>query len=284
MNGLRVGLATPIVTAVPGAHATWERTATVADLVRIVRAADQAGLDHVTCSEHAVVPTDVAEQRGGTYWDPATTLAYLAAVTTQVRLVTHVLVLGYTHPLVLAKRYATLDRLSAGRVVLGVGVGSLETEFRLLGVPFEGRGERGDDALRALRSALSADAPSYSGTHYSFDDVVLDPRPIQAQVPFWVGGRTARSLRRALELGQGWAPFGLRPTEVLDLLAAQQLPDDFEVVLGSGPLDPLGDEEGAQTRMDRLRHAGATRITASLTSNSADHLVEQVEALGKLIA
>ncbi len=284
MKGLRVGLATPIVTAVPGAHADWERAGSVEDLVQVVRAADEAGLDHVTCSEHAVVPTDVAAQRGGTYWDPAATLAYLAAVTTQVRLVTHVLVLGYTHPLVLAKRYATLDRLSGGRVVLGVGVGSLEEEFRLLGVPFEGRGERADDALRALRAALASGGPTYAGPHYAFDDVVLDPAPVQAQIPFWTGGRTARSLRRALELGQGWTPFGLRLSEVGDLLAAQALPAGFEVVLGSGPLDPLGDADGTRTRLDRLQQAGATRVTASLTSTSADHLVEQVGALGRLVA
>lgn len=282
MTALRLGLATPIVTAVPGAHATWERTATVEDLVRVVRCADQAGLDHVTCSEHAIVPTDVAAQRGGTYWDPAATLAYLAAVTTQVRLVTHVLVLGYTHPLLLAKRYATLDRLSAGRVVLGVGVGSLEEEFRLLGVPFEGRGERGDDALSALRAALSSAAPTYAGSHYAFDEVVLDPAPLQEQVPFWVGGRTERSLRRALELGQGWAPFGLRLSDVSDLLGAQPLPGGFEVVLGSGPLDPLADADGTRARLERLQLAGATRVTASLTSTSVNHLVEQVEALAVL--
>lgn len=284
MTGLRVGLSTPVVTAVPGAHSAWERTGTVEELVRVVRCADRVGLDHVTCSEHAAVPTDVAAQRGGTYWDPAATLSYLAAITTRVRLVTHVLVLGYTHPLVLAKRYSTLDQLSTGRVVLGVGVGSLEEEFRLLGAPFEGRGERGDDALRALRAALSSGAPAYAGPHYSFDDVVLDPVPVQAQVPFWIGGRTARSLQRAVELGQGWAPFGLSMRAVEELLGQHELPADFEVVLGSGTLDPAGDAVSTRARLERLRQAGATRVTASLSSTSADHLVEQVEALGELIA
>jgi alkanesulfonate monooxygenase SsuD/methylene tetrahydromethanopterin reductase-like flavin-dependent oxidoreductase (luciferase family) len=87
-------------------------------------------------------------------------------------------------------------------------------EFALLGVPFDGRGAVADDALRALRAALSARTPSYDGPHFSFDDVVVSPHAVQSHLPFWFGGRTPRSLRRAVELADGWLPFGLAPAEL----------------------------------------------------------------------
>src|SRR5438270_11233400 len=104
--------------------------------------------------------------RGAAYWDPLSTFGYLAARTEQIRLATHVLVLGYHHPLEIAKRYGTLDRVCCGRLILGVGVGSLREEFDLLGAPFDDRGARADDALRALRASLSRTEPAYQGDHY----------------------------------------------------------------------------------------------------------------------
>lgn len=179
MTALPVGIVTPVLTAVPGMHSAWEPAAPVDALVAIVQCADRLGFDHITCSEHVAVPSAVAALRGGTYWDPLATLAYLACATTSIRLVPYVLVLGYAHPLALAKRYGTLDRLSGGRVTLGLGVGSLREEFALLGVPFDDRGARADDALQALRAAMSQRTPSYSGSHYAFDDVVVDPPAVQ---------------------------------------------------------------------------------------------------------
>ncbi len=102
--------------------------------------AEGLGYYHLTCSEHVVIPTDVAPERGSRYWDPLATFGYLAAVTSRIRLATNVLVLGYHHPLEIAKRYGTLDQVCAGRLVLGLGVGSLEEEFDLLGAPFGDRG------------------------------------------------------------------------------------------------------------------------------------------------
>ena len=101
--------------------------------------------------EHVVIPSPTAATRGGRYWDPLATLSFVAASTQTIGLLTHVLVLGYHHPLEVVKRYGTLDVASGGRVILGVGVGSLEPEFELLDVPFAGRGARADDALRAIR-------------------------------------------------------------------------------------------------------------------------------------
>lgn len=282
MTALPVGLVTPVLTAVPGMHGDWETSADVSSLVEVVQAADRLGFDFVTCSEHVAVPIDVAGIRGGTYWDPLATLSYLACATTRIRLLPYVLVLGYSHPLAIAKRYGTLDRLSGGRVTLGLGVGSLEEEFALLGAHFTDRGARADDALRALRAAMSTATPAYAGEHFAFHGVVVDPHAVQPHVPFWIGGQGERSLRRAVELADGWAPFGVGPDEAGALLAAVDLPDGFDVVLPVGPLDPVGAPEVASRRIGRAQQVGATRIAASVHSTSPEHYVEQLHALAAL--
>lgn len=282
MTSLPVGIVTPVLTAVPGQHDAWERSAAVDDLVRVARAADRLGFDHLTCSEHVAVPSDVAEQRGGTYWDPVASLSYLACATRRIRLVPLVVVLGYAHPLAIAKRYGTLDRLSGGRLTLGVGVGSLEQEFDLLGVPFQDRGARADDALLAVRGALSSSRPVHAGPHFRFGDVVVEPSAVQPRVPVWVGGRSARSLRRAVELGDGWVPFGLGGRALGDLLGEVELPPGFDVVLSTGRLDPGADPDGTLDRLARLQEVGATRVTASVVGTSVDHYVEQLQALAAL--
>src|SRR5207244_1729664 len=114
------------VLAVPHAHAPWEREAGISEIALVAEAADRLGYYHVTCSEHIAVPFSAGDMRGAAYWDPLSTFGYLAARTQQIKLVTHVLVLGYHHPLEIAKRYGTLDRVCNGRLILGVGVGTLQ--------------------------------------------------------------------------------------------------------------------------------------------------------------
>src|SRR6266852_706562 len=162
---MHFGLATPVVTHHPAHGAAWEADAGPAELVRIARAADRLGYHHLTCSEHVAIPAAVAPIRGTRYYDPLATFAFLAGQTTRIRFATHVLVLPYHHPLAVAKRYGTLDRLSGGRLILGVGVGTLAEEFALLEAPFDARGERYEDALRALRAAFGRREPAYAGTH-----------------------------------------------------------------------------------------------------------------------
>jgi probable F420-dependent oxidoreductase len=279
---VRLGLLTPVVTLNPRIHNEWEERGTVDDLVVIAEAADRLGYHHLTCSEHVAVPEQYASSRGTRYWDPLATLGYLAARTTAIQLAVHVAVLGYHHPLALAKRYGTLDHVSGGRVILGVGVGSLEEEFTLLGAPFSDRGERADDALRALRAALGVRVPSYEGPHYSFRGMVVDPHAVQERVPIWVGGRTARSLRRALDLGDGWAPFGLTPEEVGVLLERHGTPG--EVVLAPEPaLDPTGAPDATVDTVRRCVDAGATVLNVRMVHRSAAHCCEQLEALPALL-
>lgn len=281
--GMRIGLSTPAVMLLPGVSSTWEHDADVRDLTRVAIAADEAGLDFLTCAEHVAVPLEDSGGRGLTYWDPLSTLAFLAAQTTRIRLTTSVVVLGYHHPLEIAKRYGTLDRLSGGRLVLGVGVGSLAGEFDLLGAQFEGRGERADDAIAALRASLSCTRPHYSGEFYSYSGVAVQPCAVQDRVPIWVGGRTIRSLRRAVQLADGWMPFGLADGEIAAKLSRIDPPRGFEVVLPTGrPIDPLGDPRGSLKRLQDLREAGATAVTATVAADSVDHYCRQLPALQDL--
>ncbi|HWC34909.1 MAG TPA: LLM class F420-dependent oxidoreductase [Mycobacteriales bacterium] len=267
----------------PGAHARWEETGGIDDVARIAAACDRLGFDHITCSEHIGVPDHEAPRRGATYWDPLATFGYLAARTQRIRLATNVLVLGYHHPLEIAKRYGTLDAVSGGRLVLGVGVGTLVEEFELLGAPFEDRGERADDAMRALRASLSRSNPSYDGTYYSFGGLVIDPCAVQERVPIWVGGRSLRSLRRAAALGDGWTPFAVSPTQVRDWLGEVEHSPDFEVVLAPAqPLDPIDHPQQTIDELAALGEAGATIVKASIVHHSLDHCIEQLEALAAL--
>lgn len=281
-NDVRIGLSTPVVMQLPGAVSAWERDGGVDDIVGIASAADELGFDYLTCPEHVVVPEADAAGRGSVYWDPVATLAYLAARTSRIRLVTAVVVLGYHHPLALAKRYGTLDRLSGGRLVLGVGVGSLAAEFELLGAPFADRGARADDALRALRASLSTTRPSHAGEFYSYDAVVLDPCAVQPRVPIWVGGRTRRSLRRAIDLADGWIPFGLSASELETMLSSVELPSGFEMALACGPLDPLGAPDDTRRRLAAVSRLGATSATCAIASNSPANYVDQLRALRDL--
>lgn len=280
---MRVGITSPVVTALPGFHSAWERSAGIEDLTRIAEAAESLGFDHLTCSEHVAVPVEIAEQRGGTYWDPLATLSFLAARTSRIRLVTQVLVLGYHHPLAIAKRFGTLDLISGGRLVLGLGVGSIEEEFALLGAEYAGRGAVADDALAALRASMSQRLPSYDGPHFSFSGLVVEPHATRPRVPFWIGGHTPRSLRRARDHGDGWVPFGLPHDRLAAMLADTDLPEGFEIVLGAGrPVDPIGEPDRTRRALERTRAAGATLVNVHVTSTSADHYVGQLEALATL--
>lgn len=281
----KLGILTPVLTLVPRAHARWERDGTIDDVARIAQAADRLGYDHVTCSEHVAVPSAAVDVRGGRYWDPLATFGYLAATTQRVRLATNVLVLGYHHPMAIAKRYGTLDRVSNGRLVLGLGVGSLAEEFALLDAPFDDRGRRADDALRALRAALSDPVPTYDGEYFAFEGMVIDPTPVQSHVPFWIGGRTVRSLRRAVELADGWCPFWLSAAKTKETLRRFELPPQFDVVLQTETaLDPSGDPEGAAAASRSLVEAGATMLSLRFVHHSVDHYVEQLEAMAQLVA
>jgi probable F420-dependent oxidoreductase len=288
---MKLGIVTPVVTRLPGAHAEWEESGGISEIARAARTAEDLGYDFVTCSEHVAVPVAAANVRGATYWDPLPTFGYLAAVTTRIRLATFVLVLGYHHPLAIAKRYGTLDVVSGGRLILGVGVGSLEEEFTMLDAEWAARGAHSDDALRALRAALSQREPVYRGPHVEFGAMVVDPCAVQEHVPLWVGGRTGRSLRRAVALADGWAPFGLHSAELADLLGRARDSEAWElrsaplevIVQNDRPLDPGAEPDRVRDRLATYRDLGATSLAARFVHHSLDHYCDQLAALVDLV-
>ena len=280
---MRLAIHSPIVVRLPRTRPAWEETAGIAELAEVARAGDRLGYHHMTCAEHVGVPVPVTAIRGGTYWDPLATFGYLSACTQRIRFATDVLVLGYHHPLEIAKRYGTLDVVSGGRLILGLGVGSLKEEFELLGAAFSDRGPRGDDALRALRAALSQREPSYRGTHYAFEGFVVDPCALQARVPIWIGGRSFRSLRRAVALGDGWAPFSLKVAEVQAMLARIERPAGFEVILAPDrAMDPAREPAQALDTLAGLARAGVTIAYAAVVQDSLTQYIEQLEALERV--
>jgi probable F420-dependent oxidoreductase len=296
---VQLGIVTPIVNLNPRFEApAWERNGTIADIVAVGREAERLGYGWLSCPEHIAIPEDVASVRGGRYWDPLVTLSYVAASTSRIGLLSHVVVLGYHHPLEIVKRYGTLDVASGGRVILGVGVGSLQAEFDLLGVDFDHRGSRADDALRAIRASFGHPRPSYAGTHYRYSGFLVEPSGIDRHLPIWVGGRTRRSLRRARQLGDGWIPFGLSQAELKAMLDQEATIDEkatpeggragdgagrFDIVLAPEPaLDPVGDPEAAATTVASYAELGATALNLRFRHRSRDHYMEQMAAMAEL--
>jgi probable F420-dependent oxidoreductase len=184
--------------------------------VRIATLAERLGYDSLWTGEHVVVPSPrVAPspmEPEEPILDPLIALAHLAAHTERIKLGTGVIILPQRNPLVLAKQVASLDVLSGGRLILGIGVAYLEPEMRAIGVPMEGRGARADEYLAAMRSLWEDEAPSFSGQYVNFEGVEANPRPVQRPLPVVVGGHTRAAHRRAARSADGWYGFlqGLR--------------------------------------------------------------------------
>jgi probable F420-dependent oxidoreductase len=272
----------------------WEPTAGVVELVQVTRACEAAGFDYVAVCDHVAIPAANADAMSTTWWDTVATLSYLAAVTERVRLLSHVYVLPYRHPLAVAKAWATLDRLSGGRAVLGVGTGHVEGEFEALGLSFADRGRLLDEAIDAVRAALSEEFVTHKGEHWEFAGVGQRPRPVQPSVPIWVGGSSKPAMRRAAERGDGWLPQG--PPEGgmaagVDFVRAHRAKTrgDDPIVLGalSGPLyvgDPSwdagrcvrGSAEKVAGYLRTYTELGVDQIQVGFVSRSADELCEQI--------
>ena len=273
----QLSVGSPIVTR---SGTRWADEGGIEELARIAETADRLGYHHLTCSEHIALPEAELERRGSRYWDPLATFGFLAARTERIRFTTYVLVLPYHHPLEIAKRYGTLDAVSNGRVILGVGVGTLKEEFDLVGAPLDDRGPRSDDAIKALRASLSQREPEYHGEYYDFEGLVVDPCAVQEHVPIWVGGRTLRSLRRAATLTDGWCPFAVPPGQAAEWLAKVDVPPGFEVVLPpTERLDPLNEPAKTQEVLAQTVALGATIVISGFASESLQHYLDQLEAL-----
>ena len=277
----RCGIGLPGVQQIPSRSPTWERAVGGAEMLAAARAAEAAGFDWVACSDHVFVPASRAEAMGPTWYDAGSTLAFVAGVTKTIRLLSHVLVLPYRHPLVVAKQFGTLDHLSGGRLVLGVGSGHLKPEFKVLGADYERRGKISDEYLRAILAAWSAPVAAFDGETVAFRDVMVSPAAVQRpHPPVWVGGNSRAAVRRAARLGDGWIPWELSPEA---LAAAVQQVNAFRTEAGrSGPFEvaaPLGvpadaDAGSVVGAAERLRAAGATAFHVGIAGarSLAEHL------------
>jgi len=190
---------------------------------RVGRAAEAAGFESLWVADHVVLPDPPVPGRpmapDQRLLDPIVALTFLAAHTTRIRLATGVIILPQRQALVLAKQLASLDVLSNGRLIFGLGVGWCEPEMRSVGAPFADRGRVADDYLEAMRAVWSQPKPSYRGPYVSFDGVQAMPRPVQTPTPeIVVGGRTTPAFRRAVTQGHGWYGFGLDVSETQKLM------------------------------------------------------------------
>ncbi|MFI6879153.1 TIGR03619 family F420-dependent LLM class oxidoreductase [Streptomyces sp. NPDC050400] len=209
MAPLAYGIQLPIQSQSTMYAESWEAAAGADDLAEIARACDRGGFDYIASCDHVAIPRRLADAMSTTWYDPVATLSFLAGVTERVRLLSHVAILGLRHPLVSAKQYATLDHLSGGRLILGVGAGHVEEEFDAVGADFARRGAVLDESIDAVRAALGVDEfPVHKGEFFAFEGLGQRPRPAQSRVPVWVGGSSAPAVRRAALKGDGWLPQG----------------------------------------------------------------------------
>src|SRR2546430_8524351 len=187
----------------------------------IAQLAEAAGFESLWAGEHVVLPDPQAPPSPmaphDRILDPVIALTFLAAHTSQVRLGTGIIILPQRNPLVLAKELASLDELSGGRLICGIGVGYLEPEFRALGIPFTNRGARTDDYLAAMRTIWTQQNPAYNGRFVSFEGEQAHPK---RNIPIVVGGESPPAYRRAVQSAHGWYGFHLDSNETAHALAA----------------------------------------------------------------
>ena len=250
-----------------------------ATVLACARAAEKAGIDVLWVADHIAIPPDDAEGSGGRYLDPLATLAFLAGATERIGLGTGVLVLPYRPALPTAKWVATIQELSRGRLLLGVGAGWMQAEFDAVGVPRAQRGRITDQTLDFLQRCFAGDEVEANGRRFLF--LPRPPRP-----PIIVGGAPPHALRRAVQYGDGWMPMGgdpkaLRPqvAELRELAQAAGKPAPEVVVITGLPLD---DRARAADLLAGLADIGATRVVHGSRYPDAKAFADAAEKLVSL--
>ena len=198
------------------------------DLVRFAQQAEALGFYCLTVADHVIVPkvisipypytVDGKYPGTGYHLETLTTMSFLAGATRRIRFATSVMIAPYRNPIITAKMLASLDVLSNGRVIVGLGVGWMKEEFDNLGTPaFAERGRVTDEYIRAFRELWTSDSPTFSGQFCNFSNIVFLPKPVQKPtIPIWIGGHSKQAIRRAARLGDGWHPIGGVPTIPLE--------------------------------------------------------------------
>jgi probable F420-dependent oxidoreductase len=240
-------------------------------LVEIARAAEDLGYASVWTTDHVMMSRG-QEEPYGSILEAFVALTWAAAVTERVQLGTSVIVVPLRQPVLIAKQAATLDYLSDGRLILGVGAGWNQREFGFLGMPFDNRGRRFNEAIRVMRELWTAPEPRFEGEFVQFGDVLFGPKPAQASgPPIWLGGSTPAALRRAARLCDGWQPVGATPDAVASGMRSIREQAGGRTVVGSVRL-----RAGVGRSLPEQRGANG-QVHASL-SGSADDILRQIDA------
>ncbi|MFC5751585.1 LLM class F420-dependent oxidoreductase [Actinomadura rugatobispora] len=267
-------------------------------------AAEHHGFDGFSLSEHPAPGAAWLASGGHQALDPFVALGYVAAATERLRLFTYLAVAPYRNPFLLAKAAATLDKLSEGRLTLGLGAGYQKSEFYALGVDVKERGALFDEALDVLPLHWSGEPFSYRGRHFSARDVIARPRPVQDPIPIWIGGNAAPSRRRVAQRAQGWMPMvgggdlatsaGTAPlatvtelaeaiAEVREQAAAAGRAEHIDVAAsyqGAGTTTRLLEPDRHREVLAELETAGVGWVVISHRSNDSTAIVEFIEAFG----
>jgi probable F420-dependent oxidoreductase len=254
---------------------------------RIAVAAERAGLDSLWTGEHVVLPDPQVRPSPAPpqfpMLHPPAFLCFLAALTERIRLGTGITLVAQRNPVVLAKEMATVDVLSRGRLILGVGAGYLEPEFRALGIPFHERGARTDEAVAVMRELWTAKNPRFEGRFSRFSGIDAQPRPVQkGGPPIVVGGGSDGAIRRAVAVGQGWYGFAM------DVATAKQHIDRVRARVReagrSAPLEISITPPGRLTsdRVREYRDIGVDRLIPMLPQTSEADAIETIAQLAAL--
>jgi probable F420-dependent oxidoreductase len=293
---VRVSLGLPIDRPDPTGTLT-----TAAGIAACSQLAERLGFDAVNVTDHPA-PDERWLRTGHDTLDPFVALSFAAAATSTIKLHTNLLVLGYRNPILTAKAVASLDALSGGRTIVGVGVGYMEAEFNALGAAFDDRARRADDALTAMRKAWSGEPFDHDGIDYTARRTIVQPSTVQRpHPPIWVGGNSKAAMRRAVEHGSGWSPMpspkklesylGTPGMETVEELAARV--DELRAMAAAAgrtePLDVIAvptaltiwakswDPDAVVDEAKQLQAAGATALVAIVPGGDIDSYTEAVE-------
>ena len=281
----------------------WELRSGPSELARVARRRRTSGFFYVAVCDHTAIPRRLAGAMSTTWYDTIATLGWLAGVTTRMRLMSHVYIAAQRHPFRAAKEFSTLDVLSGGRVIIGVGAGHVNEEFDLFGPPFDERGSGLDEAIDAMAAALSDEYPTLAGPRWPASDLGATPRPVQRpRPPIWVGGSSRAALRRAAQRGDGWLPQSPRRSDIREqvprlLEMRQELRGDDPIEIGAlagvfhvGEPDhelPRGTVSGSPDRiaenLAELIDLGVSHLQMRFANRSLEELCDQMAAFGEQV-
>jgi len=259
--------------------------------LRVAQAAEAAGFESLWTGEHVVLPDpQVAPSPLPPHYpilDPAIALSFLSAHTHTIKLGTGIIILPQRNPLVLAKELASLDVVSKGRLIFGVGVGYLKPEFDALGVSFEHKGARAIDYLQAMQAVWTQAAPAYAGRFVNFGGIQAKPQPVQRPLPIVIGGHTKAAYERAVRHAHGWYGFALDVAATERCLAG--LHEAAQTVERPAALGPLEISITPAARLtpelvDSYAAIGVQRLIPFPRMKTAEELLDFVEETARLLA